>query len=127
MILITVVDDRMGMCFNRRRLSRDRVLSDKILTLTNGKVLWMSSYSEKLFDSVKHSQINIDDDCLREAAAGEYCFVETEQIILFKWNRRYPADVFFNIDLNGWKLKYSEDFEGNSHDKITMEVYNAKK
>ena len=37
MILITVVDDRMGMCFNRRRLSRDRVLSDKILTLTNGK------------------------------------------------------------------------------------------
>lgn len=46
MILITVVDDRMGMCFNRRRLSRDRVLSDKILTLTNGKVLWMSSYSE---------------------------------------------------------------------------------
>ena len=55
MILITVVDDRMGMCFNRRRLSRDRVLSDKILTLTNGKVLWMSSYSEKLFDSVKHS------------------------------------------------------------------------
>ena len=93
MILITVVDDRMGMCFNRRRLSRDRVLSDKILALTNEKVLWMSSYSEKLFDSVKHSQINIDDDCLREAAAGEYCFVETEdpatakdwieQIILF--------------------------------------------
>ena len=79
MILITVVDDRMGMCFNRRRLSRDRVLSDKILTLTNGKVLWMSSYSEKLFGSVKHSQINIDDD------------------------------------------------EGNSHDKITMEVYDAKK
>lgn len=78
MILITVVDDRMGMCFNRRRLSRDRVLSDKILALTNEKVLWMSSYSEKLFDSVKHSQINIDDDCLREAAAGEYCFVETE-------------------------------------------------
>ena len=35
MILITVVDDRMGMCFNRRRLSRDRVLSDKILALTN--------------------------------------------------------------------------------------------
>ena len=115
MILITVVDDRMGMCFNRRRLSRDRVLSDKILALTNEKVLWMSSYSEKLFDSVKHSQINIDDDCLREAAAGEYCFVETEdpatakdwieQIILFKWNRRYPADVFFSIDLNRWKLK----------------------
>ena len=46
MILITVVDDRMGMCFNRRRLSRDRVLSDKILALTNEKVLWMSSYSE---------------------------------------------------------------------------------
>ena len=123
MILISVVDDRMGMCFNRRRLSRDRVLSDKILALTNEKVLWMSSYSEKLFDSVKHSQINIDDDCLREAAAGEYCFVETEDPATAKdW-----IDVFFSIDLNRWKLKYSEDFEGNSHDKITMEVYNAKK
>lgn len=79
MILITVVDDRMGMCFNRRRLSRDRVLSDKILTLTNGKVLWMSSYSEKLFGSVKHSQINIDDDCLREAAADKYCVTTNHQ------------------------------------------------
>ena len=136
MILIAVVDDHMGMCFNQRRLSRDRVLSDKILDLTDGKILWMNPYSEKLFGPV-HSQINIDDNFLREAAQGEYCFVETEdpatakdwieQIILFKWNRRYPADIFFSIDLNKWELKHTEDFAGNSHAKITMEVYDVKK
>ena len=41
----------------------------------------------------------------------------TEQIILFKWNRRYPADLLFDIDFaaGGWELSSAEDFPGNSH------------
>ena len=49
MILIAVVDDNMGLCFNHRRLSRDKILSEKIMELTDGKVVWMSSYSAKMF------------------------------------------------------------------------------
>lgn len=136
MILIAAVDDRMGMSFNHRRVSQDKIVTEKILDITQGKTLWMNSYSSKLF-GIEHQQINIDDDFLREAAEGEYCFTETEdpafaetwaeQIILFKWNRRYPADVHFSIDLNNWELASSEDFPGTSHDNITMEVYHAVK
>ena len=47
------------------------------------------------------------------------------KIILCNWNRHYPADRFFNIDLvqNGFQ-KISEDtLKGSSHDKITVETY----
>lgn len=133
MILIAAVEDRMGMSFNHRRISQDKVVSQKILDITDGKVLWMNPYSSKLF-GLDHPQINIAEDFLREAAMGEYCFTETvnpaeaekwtEQIILFRWNRKYPADTHFSIDLNQWEMVSSKDFPGTSHDKITMEVYN---
>ena len=35
----------------------------------------------------------------------------------------YPYDVVFDIDLRQWNLVNSTDFEGKSHEKITMEVY----
>ena len=42
-----------------------------------------------------------------------------KEIILFKWNRIYPADMYFDIPLveNEWKLTYVDEFEGNSHEK----------
>lgn len=48
-----------------------------------------------------------------------------KEIILFKWNRIYPADMYFDIPLveNEWKLTYVDEFEGNSHEKITMEEW----
>lgn len=135
MIIITAVDDRNGMAFNHRRQSQDRILREKILALTDGKRLWMNHYSEKQFSGCNAKQINVADDFLNEAAPGEYCFVEdqsvdlyeqwVEQIILFKWNRKYPGDLFFNVDVRGpeWNLERTEDFIGSSHEKITMEVY----
>ena len=60
-----------------------------------------------------------------------YCFAENftvneedvEEIIVYKWNRLYPADTYFNIDLTGWRLAETLDFEGSSHEKITREIY----
>lgn len=135
MIIIAAVDDRNGMMFNHRRQSQDKVLREKILALTAGKRLWMNHYSEKQFQGQDGLNINVDDDFLNEAAPGEYCFVEdkavapyekwVEQIILFKWNRRYPGDFYFDIDVKNpvWHLQKTEDFSGSSHEKITMEVY----
>lgn len=135
MIIIAAVDDRNGMMFNHRRQSQDKVLREKILSLTTGKLLWMDHYSAKQFDGCTAPQLNIDDRFMWEAAPGEYCFVEdtsvahfekwAEQIILFKWNRKYPGDFYFDIDVQKpeWKLSHTEDFSGSSHGKITMEVY----
>lgn len=135
MILIACIDDDNGMMFNHRRQSQDRVLRERVLKMTDGSRLWMNHYSARQFESDSAAQINIDDNFLNEAAPGEYCFVEdldvspykqwVEKIVLFKWNRRYPSDLRFNISINdhGWKLRQSTDFAGSSHEKITEEVY----
>ena len=137
MILMVAVDDNNGMLFNKRRQSQDRVLRERILAMSARSCLWVNHYTEKQFAQggqvVEH--IRVDDDFMSKAAPGEYCFVENvhmapyeeqvEQIILFKWNRRYPGDFFFDIELtNGaWQLVSTEEFPGSSHEKITMEVY----
>ncbi len=137
MILMVAVDGNNGMLFNKRRQSQDRALRDRILALTAQSRLWVNHYTEKQFaqDGQIAGHLNVDDDFINEAAPGEYCFVENiptsqyekwvEQIILFKWNRKYPSDFFFDIDLTSgaWHLISTEDFSGCSHDKITMEVY----
>ena len=135
MILIVCVDDDNGMMFNHRRQSQDRVLRERVLGMTAGSRLWMNHYTEKQFATENAPQINVDDGFLNEAAPGDYCFVEgddvtnyekwMEKIILYKWNRRYPGDVHFGIPLqaHGWRLTGSTDFVGSSHEKITEEVY----
>lgn len=135
MIIIVAVDDSNGMIFNGRRQSQDRVLRQRILDLTVGSRLWMNHYTQKQFADTNAPQLNIDEDFLSEAAPGEYCFVENvsvtpyekwvEKIILFRWNRKYPSDFYFDIDMQGkeWHLESTEDFQGSSHNIITMEVY----
>ncbi len=126
MKLIVCLDDNRGMLFNNRRQSRDRVLIENILEYCKDKKLYTNEYSAKLFPE---NSVEIIED-MNEIRNG-YCFAENftvnendvEEIIIYKWNRVYPADVYFNIDLNGWKLSETMDFEGSSHDKITREIY----
>jgi len=133
MILISCVDDRMGMLFGGRRQSQDRVLRERIVQLSSKSKLWMNHYSAKQFAENEAPHINFSDNFVSEALQGEFCFVEdfsvaeiedsVEMIILYKWNRTYPFDLSFDIDLSGWTLVETKDFEGSSHDNITEEVY----
>jgi len=120
------------MLFNHRRLSRDRRVCEKILDYSNEKELWMNAYSRKLFtDLTDINSIQVDEKFLDKSQS--ICFVENQDImpylpkidtlVLFQWNRDYPADFFFTVDLSQWNLISTEDFEGTSHEKITMEVY----
>lgn len=130
MILIVCLDDQNGMAFNHRRQSRDRVLIDRIESLAVGGKLWMAPYSQKLFTS---ENIVASTDYLSEAGVGDYCFAELDDVkpyeeqiqkaIVFRWNRHYPSDLKFGINLSNWRLVASEEFPGSSHEKITMEVY----
>ena len=120
------------MLFNHRRLSRDRRVCEKILDYSNEKELWMNAYSRKLFtDLTDINSIQVDEEFLDKSQS--ICFVENQDItpylpkidtlVLFQWNRDYPADFFITVDLSQWNLISTEDFEGTSHEKITMEVY----
>lgn len=135
MIAIVCVDDNMGMAFNHRRQSQDHVLREKIITMAGQSGLWTSPYSEKQFLDEQKAYLKVHKEYLLMAKQGEFCFVELdalskaeetiEKLILCRWNRRYPADVYLDIELtNGkWKGTILEEFGGSSHERITMELW----
>ncbi len=135
MILVSAADDRLGTGFNHRRQSRDEALRRALIREAAGAPIWMNTYSLRQFkDEAAQSDIRISENFLFDAGSGEFCFAENilvsaaenraEKIILFRWNKAYPADIYFDINLSaGWFLADSEDFAGKSHEKITKEVY----
>ena len=135
MIVFTVVDDTNGMLFNHRRQSQDKVLREHMLTLCGEKPLFVTPYTAKQFSEEQQEQLRIEENPLEAAADGNFCFIETlsllpyaekiEKLILCKWNRKYPADFFFDLPLSSptWTLETTEEFAGSSHDMITKEVY----
>lgn len=135
MNIIVCVDNAGGIGFNYRRQSTDSVVRERILGLTKGSRLWMSHYSVSQFDISTAPQINKDDAFFSKVAPGEFCFLEcqtvgdytpwAESLFIFRWNRDYPADTFFDIDYTKpeWRLRSREEFKGSSHNKNTLEVY----
>ena len=127
------VDDKMGLAFNKRRQSRDRFLIDDICKKTD-KDIYISSYSALLFEEHKE-RVKIVDDPLRDCPDGGFCFVEMTELspyvesistlIVYHWNRLYPADKKLDIDVTncGFKMTAKYEFVGSSHDKITKGTY----
>lgn len=134
MKLIFCLSKDSGMMFFGKRQSKDAALRQWIMDYIGESKLWMSQYSAKQFEEI--NGICIDDDYFSKAEPGDYCFVEDKaysaeevsEIILCRWNRAYPGDKFFNIDLkaNGFIKSNSVDIVGTSHEKITIDVYTKK-
>lgn len=133
MIVIVCLDSDNGMLFNNRRQSQDREVRKDILKMTADKKLYMNDYSYGQFveDAVNADNIVVAQDFFEEAGEGEYCFVENEiipedkleKIIVYRWDKKYPADFMLNISLARWKIKGATEFEGYSHSKIIKEEY----
>lgn len=131
MRLIFCVDDKGGMMFFGKRQSQDKSLREWIINYAQGSKLWMSPYSAKQFD--ESLNISVDNGYMSKAEENDVCFIEdgdysadpAGEIVLCKWNRHYPSDKVFDIDLKslGFKKVGSEDIKGFSHDKITIERY----
>lgn len=132
MKIIVCVDDSGGMMFNNRRQSRDRTLIADVIETVSDSKLYIDKYSEKLFVEYE-GKYTVAEDMLYVADSQDFCFVENKQlqefmdkideIIIYRWNRRYPSDFYFDIDMNGFKLCSADEFEGYSHDVITKEIF----
>ena len=133
MKIIVCIDDNKGMLFNKRRQSQDNTLREDIINNLNGSRLLMNEYSSKQFKDTQQDHITVDNNFLSTAAEDYYCFVENlklspyqekiSELIIYHWNRNYPADTYFDIDLSQWELITTTEFAGSSHEKITKEIY----
>lgn len=128
---IVCLDKSNGMLFNNRRQSRDDALNNKVAELVGDGKLYLNEYSAKLFEG--KCDLHVSDDFSEAAGDNDFCFFEntavatekTDELYIFKWNRDYPGDTYFNFvpAENGFKRIKKEDFEGTSHKKITLEIY----
>lgn len=126
-------DERGGMMFNNRRVSRDRILIDDLVGSVDGEI-YIDGYSALLFES-HPDRVTVVGDLLSDAPAGAVCFVEVppimpyakdiSRLIIYNWNRRYPFDKRLDISPveMGFRLVSVSEFEGSSHEKITKEIY----
>ncbi len=134
MILALCVDDKNGMAFNGRRQSMDRLLRADLLETAGEKPVWMSPYTARQFHPAP-ANLRAAEDFLERAGPGELCFAEfpplaqvlgrAEGLLLYRWNRVYPADRYLDFDpaAAGFRLVQTWEFPGSSHKMLTKEVY----
>lgn len=133
MIAVICIDDRGGMCFNHRRQSQDHILRQDLLAEARGRTVWMNAYSLRQFASPP-ANLRAAEDFPDRAGRGELCFFENvdpagcwervEGLVLYRWNRVYPAGLRLALPLgDGWVLERREEFAGSSHERITKEVF----
>lgn len=135
MNVIVCLDNNNGMMFNKRRQSQDKLLRANIKDLLKDKLLYMNEYSYKLYKDIDNNNIKISSDFIHQCEDDNYALVEDtmlksyiekiDNLIIYRWNRDYPADLYFDIDLKDekWSLIETVDFQGSSHEKITKELY----
>ena len=132
MTLIVCVDDHLGMAFGGKRQSRDRAICEDMIAFAAGRPLNMHPRSAKLFEGLA-GEIVTCETWMETAGRDVCCFAEfcavkelaqcAEELVLYRWNRHYPADLRFDVPLEDWRLTQVSEFVGTSHEKITREVY----
>ena len=133
MIIAVCVDGRGGVMFNRRRQSQDRAQREDLLNFCAGRRLWIAPYSAALFG--EREEVRADEEFMDKAGDGEVCFVEDrpiapyaeqiEAVVLYDWDRAYPADVHLDFDPAeaGFMLAEEREFPGTSHERIIRKIY----
>lgn len=122
MVLFVCLDDDNGMMFNNRRQSKDCMVRKRMLEIVGEGSIWMSEYSMGQFEETVSLCENISEaQYVFAEDPNDIIGVEFDKIIVYRWNRRYPADKTLTIE--GKKLVSTYEFAGNSHEKITEEIY----
>ena len=137
MTVIVCVSDGGGMTFAKRRLSRDRAVTEDIVKISGDGALFVSEYSESLFSESDVSLI-VASNPLASAGCGDFVFVEDrglsehkkkiDALVIYRWNRKYPFDLKLDLEptAEGMILSEMSEFAGNSHEKITREIWRKK-
>lgn len=130
-IIALCVDKDNGRLFCGQRTSCDKEVRRRLLDMC--EKLYLDSYSARQFseDNCKEKLVIVDSPA---SVSDGFVFIEKEdipddadQIIVFNWNRKYPADKWLDFSFSGWHKTKKEDFEGYSHPKVTMHIWKREK
>lgn len=128
MTVYVCLDDRDGMLFNKRRQSRDAAVLADIRASIPG-VLTVDPYSQKLVQGagipyeLAPEELPEDAHFFLETRSAKAVVEQASTVVIYRWNRHYPADVRFDADLSRFRLESTGEFPGKSHETITKEVY----
>lgn len=133
--IIVCFENSYGMMFNNRRVSRDSVVINDIISCIGTGKLYMNPYSATLFDD-EDIELCVNENFLDMAGENDFCFIENKKLIDYKpdifrvitysWNRDYPSDMkcdIINYIDDSFDCVAVEDFEGSSHSKVTKKIY----
>lgn len=130
MVVFYTLDDKNGYKFGKKRQSHDSAVADKMIEMSDGYV-YMRSDSLPFFkkSDLTRCRTFVEFEDIPDDA---YVFLEEElpkdrigavnKIIIFRWNRVYPATQRLSLHGLGTPI---EEFEGNSHEKISVIEYEA--
>lgn len=130
MIAVLCLDNSDGMLFNNRRQSRDRILIQDLLDTVGDSTLFIEEYSRPLFPEQTNIRVGVIDETTLQTV--DFCFFEKctplefedmlDKIIVYRWNRDYPADTYCDIGFDAWSVSEQSEFQGSSH-TITKVTY----
>lgn len=136
MIAAVCIGEGNGMLFNRRPGQPGQASAGGPAVPVRGEAAVAGTATPAPLFADVSDRITVDEDFLEKAGSGEVCFVEdqplapaadrVEAVVLYRWNRAYPADVRFDFDLTDFRLEERTEFPGASHEKITRELYRRK-
>ena len=146
MTIIACVDLRMGLSFNGKRQTRDKLVVKHMLNNCDPKLgLTVTPRSGRyIMDSMKSLDeeltipLHIVPELTPKNAQSSDVFIETgtpdsiselldmaDHVILYVWNTTYLyTEQFPDIQNQSvWTLTHAELMEGSSHDEITIQLY----
>ena len=140
MTLIITVDECFGIVFGGRRQSRDRELTRDAVRLACGRRIIAKEYSRLLFKEAGEDTNDVifedeptrvaerDDVVLLELCVTEDDLSRADELVVYNWNRRYPATSKLDTALiNRYFIPVrTVEFKGNSHEKLTRVEYIRK-
>ena len=128
MKIIICLDDNNGMLFNNRRQSRDSIVLEDIFKDLAGAPLNIFPFSQKLFASFNDkttvcSSLSENNVYFIEDIDIKPYEAQIKEIVVYKWNRVYPADFYCEIDFSAFNVADQAELQGSSHEKITKIIY----
>ena len=105
--------------FGNKKMSRDQIVSRSTEAIRDG-LTWLNGLGILTQEDVSDWRMRYDFDDLSLEKVFEN---DITKVILYYWNREYPADQYFDLELNDWILESEIEFEGSSHEKITRKIF----